>query len=301
MKKVLITGATGFIGSHTIPLLVESGYEVHAVFHQAHPLFKQNHPVSWHQCDLLDTNQQNVLVKDLKPTHLLHFAWYLVPKSYWTSLENIRWLRASLELLENFADQGGKRAVLAGTCAEYDWNYGYCSEELTPTRPASLYGTCKKGLQEILQYFSEVTGVSTVWGRIFYLYGPREHSSRLIPTVIRSLLNDKPARCSYGGQIRDYLYVEDVASAFVALLKNDVQGIFNIGSGKPVEVKTIVNWLANRLGHPELVKFDSVPASDDEPPFLVAMVKRLKEEVGWEQKFTLEVGLEATIAWWLRK
>ena len=143
MKKVLLTGATGFIGRSSIQLLIENGYEVHAVFHIVQPSFKKECNLFWHQCDLFNAEQQKNLLIEVKPTHLLHFAWIATPGVYWTSFENIRWVQASLGLLMNFADQGGKRAVLAGTCAEYDWNCGYCSEELTPIRPQTLYGKSK--------------------------------------------------------------------------------------------------------------------------------------------------------------
>lgn len=298
MKKVLLTGAAGFIGRHTIPLIIKSRYEVHAVDCAAQPFLKKEPSLFWHQCDLLNTEQQKRLIAEVKPTHLLHFAWYTIPGKYWTSLENLRWVQASLDILMNFVNQGGKRAVLAGTCAEYDWSYGYCSERTTPTRPSTLYGTCKHSLQEMLKHFSRQTGLSSAWGRIFFLYGPHEHPNRLVPTVIKSLLKGKPVRCSHGKQIRDFLFVEDVASAFIALLESDVQGPFNIGSGHPVELKTVVEWIANYLKHPELIELGAVSVSDNEPPLLVANIRRLTEEVGWTPNYPLEAGLKATIAWW---
>lgn len=298
IKKVLLSGAAGFIGRHTIPLMIESGYEVHAVDCIDQPFFKKEPCLFWHKCNLLSTNQQKRLLAEVKPTHLLHFAWYTTPSKYWTALENIRWVQASLDLLMNFINQGGKRAVLAGSCAEYDWSYGYCSEKVTPTRPSTLYGTCKQSLQEILGHLSRQTGLSSAWGRIFYVYGPHEHPSRLVPTVIRSLLKGKNARCRHGNQIRDFLFVKDVASAFVALLESDVQDPINIGSGQPIAIKTVVEWIANYLKSPELIEFDAFPVSDIEAPLLVADVRNLTQKVGWSPKYSLEAGLEATIAWW---
>ena len=115
---------------------------------------------------------------------LLHFAWYAKPKKYWTSTQNLRWVQSSIELIDLFVKCGGKRIVMAGSCAEYDWDYGVSSEGLTPCRPSTLYGICKHSLQEILTMYSKQAGISSAWGRIFFLYGPYEHPSRLVSHVI---------------------------------------------------------------------------------------------------------------------
>jgi nucleoside-diphosphate-sugar epimerase len=297
-KKVLLTGATGFIGRHGILFLLGNDYEVHAVFNTGRPDFTEGRNLFWHQCNLLNLAEQKRLLSEVKPTHLLHFAWNAAPGKYWTSLENFRWVQASLDLLMNFVENGGSRAVLAGTCAEYDWSYGYCSEIVTPTRASTLYGTCKNSLQEMLKHFSDQTKLSYAWGRIFFLYGPYEHPSRLVPSVICSLLKNEPARCSHGNQIRDFLYVEDVASAFVTLLDSNVQGAVNIASGQPTTLKFIVEFISRQMGHFELVEFGAVPVSKEEPSFLVADITRLTQEVGWMPKYTLEEGLLRTIDWW---
>lgn len=298
MKKVLLTGASGFIGRHAIPFLINGGYEVHAVCYPEKPDFNEDKNLFWHQSNLLNSEEQKQLMIEIRPTHLLHFAWYAVPGKYWTSLENLRWVQSSLDLLMNFVENGGKRAVLAGTCAEYDWNYGYCSEDKTLLKPSTLYGVCKNSLQEILSQFSKQTGISSAWGRIFFLYGPYEAKTRLIPYVITSLLQDQPARCSDGNQIRDFLYVEDVASAFVSLMESNVEGPVNIASGQPVALKTIIYTIADLLGERHLVELGALPAPDNEPPFLVADVRKINQEVGWSPKITLEVGLKNTIEWW---
>src|SRR4030042_4761212 len=103
-KKVLLTGANGFIGRHTIPFLVKLGYEVHAIFYPNDSGLKEGKNIFLHRCNLLNMEEQKQLLAKIKPTHLLHFAWYTEHGKYWTSLENIRWVKASLELLMNFAD-----------------------------------------------------------------------------------------------------------------------------------------------------------------------------------------------------
>jgi len=296
MKKVLVTGATGFIGRHSLSFLLEKGYEVHAVSSRILP--HKLPDVHWHQADLLNHENISVLLAEIHPTHLLHFAWFTVPGEYWNSLENFRWVRASLDLLEAFVKNGGRRGVVAGTCAEYDWQYGYCSEQITPLIPTTLYGICKHSLQIMFEAFASQTDLSSAWGRIFFLYGPYEPSDRLVSSVVQALLRGDIASCSHGNQIRDFLYVQDVADAFVTLLDSDIMGAVNIASGIPIVLKDIIYKIGEKLNGKNLIRLGENPVSTNEPPLVVADVRFLKNRLGWSPKFDLDEGLNQTIHWW---
>ena len=235
---------------------------------------------------------------ELCPSHLLHLAWYVEPGQWVHSRQNFEWVRASLNLLSAFVDNGGKRATLAGSCAEYDWRYAYCKEDVTPLIPNTVYGTCKHALQQMFAEMSNRLGLSGVWGRIFFLYGPHEHPARLVSSVIRSLLQERSADCSHGEQMRDFLYVKDVANAFVALLENPVEGAVNIASGKPLALKKIILKIAHKLNRPDLVRLGALQTRANEPDLLVGDTTRLFKEIGWQPNYSLDQGLEETIAWW---
>ena len=109
MQRVLVTGAKGFIGKHTLPLLLSRGFEVHAV--SSSPIQPDNNNYFWHQADLLKSNQVTDLVAHVSPSHLLHFAWYTEPGKYWSSPKNLPWLQSSLNLLEAFKNNGTEKPI----------------------------------------------------------------------------------------------------------------------------------------------------------------------------------------------
>lgn len=296
MKKLLITGAAGFIGRHCIAPAIRHGYEVYvATFVNPCPIIEGVNRV---HLDLFNYDQLQHLIAEIRPSHLLHLAWYAEPKKYWTSVENVKWIQASLELLITFQKYGGNRVVFAGSCAEYDWSYGYCSEAITPLNPATLYGSCKNSLQHVFTDFCAQTTLSSAWGRIFFIYGPHEHPSRLVPSVINSLLHGKDALCSHGEQVRDFMHVQDVADAFVALLDSEVQGPVNIGSGRPVSIGEIARRIAQTLNGKNLLKFGHFRQPAWDPPLVMADVTRLRDEVRWVPRHDLDAGLINAVEWW---
>lgn len=293
MKIVLVTGASGFIGRHALPFLRKAGYEVHAVFSKSHPADQ----VHWHQTDLLSQAQATALLEKIRPTHLLHFAWYAEHGKFWNSPLNLSWTEASLHLLHEFIRLGGKRFVGAGTCAEYEWAHEIYSEE-TACRSDSLYGTCKAALHQIAEKYCKQSNVSCAWGRIFHLFGPHESPTRFIAFLIQKLLKKETVPCSHGEQIRDFLHVEDVAHAFVALLSSPVEGAINIASGKGVKLKEISQLLGEKLQGSELIQLGALQTPHQDLPSLVANTQRLSLEVGWQPTHTLEERLMQTIDWW---
>jgi nucleoside-diphosphate-sugar epimerase len=299
MKRVLLTGASGFIGRHCIEPLLALDYEVHAVSLNARPVVSDDvSGVRWHSADLLDANCVNALVSEVEPTHLLHLAWYAVPGKYRTSPENLRWVQASLELFMAFAERGGRRVVGAGSCIEYGREDAPCVEGTTTLAPLSLYGSCKHALQVVSEAFAREAGLSAAWGRVFFLYGPHEHPDRLVAHVTRSLLTGERVRTTHGNQVRDFLHVADVATALVALLDSDVRGPVNIASGAPIALKDLFGKIAEVTGRRDLLEVGALPAPADEPPVICADVTRLRDEVGWSPQYDLDRGIEDTVEWW---
>lgn len=292
-KRVLVTGASGFVGRNSLGPLAARGFEVHAVHSRGVP----DGAAHWHQADLTDVGQVADLLAAVRPTHLLHFAWYAEHGKYWKSPLNLTWVGATLHLLAQFAAVGGRRAVVAGTCAEYDWRFGFCSEASTPTTAATLYGVSKDAARRVATQFAAESGLSLAWGRIFFVHGAGEDERRLVPSVIRSLQRGEPVRCSHGRQYRDFLHVEDCAAAFAALLDSPVEGPVNVAAGQAVTIGEVVRTVAELFpgGAATPIEFGAFSSPPDDPPLLVADVRRLADEVGWTPRFDLRQGLARTM------
>jgi nucleoside-diphosphate-sugar epimerase len=276
----LVTGASGFIGQHVMRVLSEREIDAHAP-----------------RIDLL-TNAAELaaVVRELRPTHLLHLAWYAVPEKFYTAPENYDWPGATVAAVRAFAEAGGKRVTVAGTCVEYDTRFGFCTEELTPLAPDTPYGVAKDAARRLVQSYAAASDLSFAWARLFFVYGPGERSARLIPSVIQSLLQGREAKTTEGKQLRDFMHVRDVAEALVAILLSDVRGAVNVASGTPVPVRDVVRMIGEQLGAVDRLGIGALP-SRAEAPMIAGNPRRLREEVRWEPKFDLRSGIADTIEW----
>lgn len=296
MTRVLLTGARGFIGVLALQRLTAEGHDVHAVMTDAP--FPPGGGVTWHRADLLDADETRELVARVRPERLLHLAWYTEHGRYWRAPENLAWVAATLRLLDAFHAAGGSRAVLAGTCAEYDWAVSPLREDSTPLAPVSLYGTAKHATRLVAQAWAAEVGLELAWGRIFFVYGPGEAPERLVPSVARALLQGREAPTTAGEQVRDFLYVGDVAAAFVALLDSDVTGAVNIASGEGIAVGALVAEVARAVGRHELLRAGAVPMRPGDPAELVGDARRLREEVGFTPAVGVAEGVANAVAYW---
>lgn len=297
MSRVLVTGASGFIGRRALEPLTRQGVEVYGVGRSVPADLPRN--VRWLKADLLDPDERAAAVNEAAATHLLHLAWYAEPGRFWTDPENVRWVGASLDLVERFASAGGRRAVLAGTCAEYDWSTTEpLSEAASALAPSTLYGTCKDATRRVVQGLGSSLGLSVAWARIFFLYGPREHPARLVASVASALVRGERAPTSEGSQVRDFMHVDDVAGAFVALLSSEVTGAVNIGSGEGVTVRDVVEQIARAARREDLLDLGALASRPGDPPRIVADALRLHDSVAFTPAISLEEGLTRTVEWW---
>ena len=295
--RVLLTGATGFIGSHIARALAGEGHEIHALVHP--------NDDAWRIRDILpslvtvrgDLLDSAFTVPSGSFDCCIHLAWYVEPGKYLESPQNRQWVEASVRFAHAMQDAGCRRFVAAGTCFEYTTSDEPLHES-SPTVPRTLYATCKLQLFHELQKLGEKTGMEIVWPRFFYQYGPFEDPRRFVPIAINTLLRGEPFTVPPNEQVRDYLHVADVASAVCAVAHSNLTGAVNIGSGEPVAVRQIATQIAEIIGRPELIKVGTQPYAPEDSPRIVADNRRLREQTDWKHRITLNEGLRQTIDWW---
>ncbi len=280
--RALLTGAAGFIGSHVARELLRRGHEVHATVLPTDDLrrIRDIEPSLRLYRGTLD-------LLPVEPDVAINLAWYAVPGKYLAAPEN----RACLEQSRRLLGSLRCRAVFAGTCFEHDTSLGLLGED-SPTKPTTLYAECKDALRREVEKRPD-----SAWVRFFYQFGPWEDERRLVPSVMRAVIRGEPAKVSPGEQGRDFLHVEDVASAVCAVAESRLAGPVNIGSGKAPSVREIVETIGRIGGRPDLIRLGAVPYHPGEPMLIQADNAKLRS-TGWAPRYGLEDGLRQTFSWW---
>lgn len=294
VRRVIITGATGFIGRRIVELASSTDWEVFCCGRSIRPDWLHD-GVQWLQGNLLDETFRSELILAVKPTHLINLAWYTEHSKYWSGEENVSWLFSTLDLFEKFAKIGGVHFLGAGSCAEYDWSSSVYSEKVTPLTQAHIFGVSKASASTLIQQLSSLNLCKSSWGRIFFVYGPNEAKGRLVPHVVTKLLSKQSVDVSEGTQVRDYLFVDDVARAFIEISKKELEGPINIGSGVPTSIRDLVSQIEKIVGATNQVNFGALPDRENDPFAIVADVRRMRTELNYRPQFTLAEGLRKTV------
>lgn len=268
-----MTGADGFIGSYFINA-INNDFEI------LQP--------SYLVVNLHDFNGVKNFLEREKPEYLMHFAWD-VTSGYQENSNNFDWVMASMNLLKTFAENGGKRAVFAGSCMEYDWQYGFMREDYTPLKPNTFYGKCKGLLYKIASEYAKKINLGFGYGRIFFLYGQGEKKERLMPHLINCYKQNIKPELKFPFLRRDYMHVKDVAAAFKAILLSDYNGAVNIATGEAVALCEIANKIAALTGH-EALNYENAASGADAPESLVLgdnnilnNIIKFRPQVSWDE------------------
>ena len=291
-ERVLVTGASGFIGQHMPALLQARGFETHVT---ARGTLPETAGITAHGVDLLRQDEAQRLIKDVRPDIIIHTAWYVAHGRFWTAPENTDWLEASTALAAYAAEAGTRRFVGIGTCAEYATDTGddaFPWPETRPIAPTTPYGEAKATLARRLAEIAEGRArFSFAWARLFHLFGPGENPARLVPSIMLALREGREAQCASGRPVRDFISTQNAAAAIAALATSEVTGPVNIASGAPISIAAMARLIAHISGRPYLLRLGALPDRPNEAPYMVAHTGRLRREVG----FTAPVSLAAQL------
>ena len=290
--RILLFGASGFIGRNCLLALSKHDCQVHAVSRQA--ITSKTDRIVWHKADLARPVELEEVFAASRPTYVIHAAWDVSSESYWNAAANLICASVSGHILSQAIKYGVKRLLGIGTCAEYGLEHDLCEEGISEEKPTGSYAITKKATQLLLQSANSAS-FSTVWVRLFFPYGRFDKATKLLPYIIRQVTNGEVAELSAGTQVRDLLYASDVAEGLMAVLLSDVDGVVNLASGIPVTVAEIAKTIGEMMGRPELIRLGVKPWHAMEAPRWVASVRRLNREVGWRPSISLKDGLAATI------
>lgn len=294
--RILLTGATGFVGRQVRRNLAPEA-QVHCTSRHMIDMALSD---TWHRIDLRDPDACDALVTAVEPDILIHCSWTTEHGAFWHDPENAIWLDAGKALFDAFVRRGGKRIVACGTCAEYPGDSitpRREDEEVDPNLIPFPYGRAKLALLDHLRRLD----VSHAWARIFLAYGEGEDPRRLVPSVLRSLAQNEPAKCSSGTQIRDFLDVRDLGAAIARLAASDVDGIFNLGSGERTTIARVVETLGRITGRLDLVHLGALPDRVGEPHLLVPDITRQTEDLGFHPRVAIDDGLADAAELWFAK
>ena len=293
-KKALVTGASGFIGSHLCNLLNNTGVEVHGVSREKRTTDTAG--TIWWQGDLSKLTDVNHLLNDIKPDYIFHLASYVVGAR---DLENViptflSNLSSTVNLLTCATKLGCTRIVLVGSQEEPDKGN---------VIPSSPYAAAKWSAGAYARMFHALYSTPVTIARVFMVYGPGQNDlSKLIPYVTLSLLREQDPKLTGGTRQIDWVYVEDVAKGLLSLAASkNVEGCtVELGSGFLVSIKDTIKKLEKIIGGKTKPVFGSIPDRPMEQ-VRVADIKKTYDMIGWKPAVGLEKGLRTTVDWYKRR
>ncbi len=302
MRRVLVTGATGFVGSHLCRQLVQDGFNVAVLVRpgtdcrRIADILPRLTVIS---SDLKDLRAEAPAVKAYAPEIVFHLAWYGVANQFRNDPQQVpENVNGSFELLHLASESGCRLWIGLGSQAEYGVYDRIISEEM-PAKPVTIYGTTKLAVCRLAQQLCSTRQMEFAWLRLFSCYGPDDNACWLIPSVISTLLRGERPALTWGTQCWDYLYVEDAAQALIQVAKSPVaRGILNLASGEASQVRTIVERIQNLIDPSLPLGFGELEYRPDQIMHLQGDIRRLQESTGWSPRYALSAGLEQTINWY---
>jgi len=279
--KVLVTGATGFVGRHLVAALLARGCEIRAVARNAETA--QGMPwindvefiaADIHAADL------NVVALTEGIDALAHLAWPGLP-NYRALFHFEHNLMADYRFIKSAVEAGVQQVLVTGTCFEYGMQSGPLSEATEP-RPSNPYGLAKHTLHLFLQSLQQERPFTLQWARLFYLHGEGQNPNSLLAALDRAIDSGEASfNMSAGEQLRDFLAIETAASHLAAILhQRDFDGVVNCASGQPVSVRALVEQRLRERGATVDLNLGHYPYPTHEPLAFWAVTERLQQLLG---------------------
>jgi len=303
-KKILVTGGTGFIGSAIVNKLINLGCSVNIISMPNDPLWKIEDisQCKFYSEDLRDLEKAEKLMEKIQPEIIFHLAGIIntnlnknaINQNYSLNLD------VTKNTLIALNEYNYDLFINIGSGNEYgDINPPF--KESDRERPISPYSASKIAATFFCEMVSNVYKKSIITVRPFLIYGPKQISDSLIPSLIYYGIEKKPLSLTKCEQVRDFVYIDDVADAFVYLAQNvdkiKKMGIFNVGSGIGLKIIEVVNLIKQKIKDTKYL-IGAKPYRPGETMNHYASIEKIKNAINWTPKWNLEAGIDSTIKWW---
>jgi nucleoside-diphosphate-sugar epimerase len=286
--RILVTGATGFLGGALVRRALAGGHEVCALVRPGQSL---DRAAGLTVCRGTLADPPWPELARFAAEACVHTAWITTPGVYPESSDNDRYRDESRRLLSSLFERGVRHVVALGTSAEYRPAAAPLDEARSPLEPQTRYARAKHELHVALAEQAVVADARLAWARVFQPYGVGEPVDRLCSAVIRRLGAGQRVTPYTPQAIRDWIHVDDVAEGLLRLLESRASGPVNVGCGVGRTVGSVASMIAELMGRPDLV---TTRPADPEPTGLVADPTRLRS-LGWRPSVELEEGLRELI------
>jgi len=304
--RVLVTGATGFIGSHLVRRLANDDVEVHALTSSVSSVFPARlvglaGRIALHEGNLCDRSAMDLLAHSVRPTHVFHLGAYThVGKSWGRVDECIQTnVQGTINLLQALDPVGYERFVNVGTSEIYG-DVEVPFREDGPVRPISPYAVSKFAGEELCRMFHAGRGWPIVRVRPFNAYGPMQSPDRVIPEIIVRGLRGQALPMTTGRQTREFNYVDDLVGGLIkAGTTSGVEGeLFNLGCGEDIAMRDLARLVLSLLDDPIEPDIGALPDRPTEIWQMRADATKAKTQLGWSSQCSLADGLRATVDWY---
>ena len=307
-KRVFVTGATGFIGSHLARRLLKEGLEVHVLLRKNSSQFRIKdiirNLIVWYG-DLTDYPSIRSCIRDLRPQIVFHLATHRNVKRELELIDSMTDVnvKGTANLLKALIDEKIELGcfVNTGTCEEYGDSPAPFREDQREM-PVSPYSASKVGATHLCQMIFKTMGLPVTTLRPFLTYGPYQDTDMFIPSLIHHCIERSDFPMTEGDQTREFNYVDDIVEGFIlaATSRNAIGEIINIGNGVEYRVKDVAEKIVKMMDNPVRLLIGALPKRPGETSHFFCNNEKAKRILGWFPKVSLDEGLERTINWYTK-
>lgn len=300
--RIFLTGGTGFIGPYVVDRLLKDGHNLLLLSYEEeelkHDFLEKYRDIELISGDLSNISKWKKSLEDFNPEFTVHMAWQGIPDyKVKTSVKN---LQDSLNFFLTLAKTECKRILTTGSCWEYGRTRGKLSEEMCP-KPYNSFSVAKNTLRMMGAEIAKEYEMQFIWTRFFYVYGPGQKPTSLLPYIISSVLKRISPEIKTPDSKNDFIFVEDIANAIALIIRKckKEQVIYNIGSGHSTSVRKLIEIAYEKCNFllPDGI-FPQSQESNDIVDFW-ADISRIRTDIGWEPKTTITDGIEKMLNYYL--